>query len=61
MNATPRNLVDVARQCRAIVLAAERDLGKLRPATYLDLCADNIPDVSLADLRVALVIAGVGY
>lgn len=27
----------------------------------LDLCCDQIPRVSLADLKAALVIAGVGY
>lgn len=57
----PRLLIDVANECRAIVLRAESALGPLPKATYLDLVADNIPDVSLSDLRSALVIAGVGY
>jgi len=57
----PTQLMDVARECRRIVLNAERELGKLPRASYLDLVADNIPDVSLDDLRSALVVAGVGY
>lgn len=54
-------LVNVAKQCRTIVQSAERDLGPLPKSSYLDLCADNIPDVPLRDLEAALVIAGVGY
>jgi hypothetical protein len=54
-------LESIALECRRIVLAAKRDLPDLKPVQYLDLCADNIPGVSLADLRTALVIAGVGY
>lgn len=56
-----RLLVDIAKDCRRIVQAAERDLGPLPKATYLDLVADNLPDVSLEDLKAALVVAGVGY
>ncbi len=57
----PLDLESVARECRRIVLAAEKDLGPLPKLSYLDLVADNIPGVSLADLKTALVIAGVGY
>lgn len=55
------DLMSIAGVCRQIVLAAEKDLGPLKKATYLDLVADNIPDVPLETLRAALVVAGVGY
>lgn len=61
MNYDPMDLISVAKECRRIVLSAESELGPLPKASYLDLVADNITDVSLADLKSALVIAGVGY
>lgn len=60
MNA-PMQLTDLAARCREIVQRAERDLGPLPKASYVDLCADNIEHASLQDIRCALVIAGVGY
>lgn len=57
----PKLLMDIAMDCRRIVQKAEADMGPLPKASYLDLCADNIPDVSLSDLKAALVCAGVGY
>lgn len=47
--------------CRSIVCKAEADLGPLPKASYLDLVADNVPNVPLATLRDALKHAGVGY
>jgi hypothetical protein len=58
----PIKLIDIAQQCRGIVLRARRALGEdLGGCSMLDLVADNITHVSLDDLRAALVIAGVGY
>ncbi len=61
MNYNPLNLMSIAGECRRIVLAAEKDLGPLAKKSYLDLVADNIPDVPLETLKAALVVAGVGY
>lgn len=61
MSAQPRQLMDIAAECRAIVLRARADLGDIPRAQLLDLVADNIPSVPLDDLRAALVCAGVGY
>lgn len=48
----------VAR-CRTIIEGAQADLGTdLGGGSMLDLVADNIPHVSLPDLRAALVRAG---
>ncbi len=55
------DLMSIARECRRIVLHAEKALGPLPKKSYLDLVADNLSDVSLADLKSALVVAGVGY
>ena len=55
------HLMSVALECRRIVLAAEKALGPLPKKQYLDLVADNIPNVPLETLRAALVVAGVGY
>ena len=57
----PVSLLVLARQCRAIVRAAESDLGPLPKKSYVDLCADNLADASIADIKSALVVAGVGY
>lgn len=52
-------LMDVASECRRIVLAAVSDLGPdLAGGSVLDLCADNIERVSLADLQCAIICAG---
>ena len=61
MEYVPQSLTEIAAECRAIVLAAEKALGPIVKAQYLDLVADNIPDVPLATLRAALIVAGVGY
>lgn len=37
----PQSLTEIAAECRAIVLAAEKDLGKLPRASYLDLVAEE--------------------
>jgi hypothetical protein len=56
----PRQLTDIADECREIVLRAVKDLGPdLGGYSALDLVADNIEHVSLADLRAALVVAGI--
>lgn len=44
----------LAEKCQAIIRNAEKDLGFIPSACYLDLVADNLPDVPLADLRAAL-------
>lgn len=56
-----RQLTTIANECRRIIQAAEADLGPLPKASYVDLCADNLPDVSILDIKSALVIAGVGF
>ena len=56
----PMLMEDLARECRRIVLQAEAALGPLPKRSYLDLCADNL-DAPLADLQIALIVAGVGY
>lgn len=54
------NLESIAAECRRVVLAAKAEIH-IERAQYLDLCADNLPDVPLETLRAALVVAGVGY
>lgn len=54
-------LGELAQECRVIVHRAERALGPLPKASYVDLCADNIAHASIADIKAALVVAGVGY
>jgi hypothetical protein len=52
-------LIDVAKEVRRIYLGCslvDRDLWGL---SLLDLMADNISDVSLADLKAAIVAAGI--
>ena len=53
-----RSLMSLAEECREIVERARQDLGDDLPGGLLDLVADNIPGASLADLRAALVVAG---
>ena len=56
---TPRPLIDIAAECRLIVLRAVADIGPdLQGCSALDLVADQIPHASLSDLKAALVIAG---
>jgi hypothetical protein len=62
MTQKPRKLLDLAAQCRAIVLKAQAALGDdLGDCSMLDLVADNISDASLNDLEAALIVAGFSY
>lgn len=55
-----RQLVDIAAEIRPIVIAAVKDLGAdLGGFSVIDLVADNIERVSIADIKAALVVAGV--
>lgn len=55
----PRDLVEVARECRGIAGRAVAALGAdLGGGSLLDLCADQITDVSLFDLKTAIVVSG---
>ena len=57
-----RQLIDLSGECREIVMNARKDLGDdLGGGSMLDLCADNIEDASLSDIRTALVISGMNY
>lgn len=60
MNDGPRQLMDVAVECRKVIERAERAGVTIDDGNVIDLLADNIVDVSLADLRVALVCSGIG-
>jgi hypothetical protein len=54
-------LIDLAKHAREVILAARRDgltIDTLGMAT--DLVADNCNYASLADIRAAIVVAGVG-
>ncbi len=56
------DLERLARLCRHIVEAAQRDLGEgLLGKSKLDLVADRLPDMDLSSLRSALVVAGYGH
>jgi hypothetical protein len=54
----PRTLVQLAKKCRHIVEHAERDLGPLTKEERVDVCADQVPDAPLEDIRSALIVAG---
>jgi hypothetical protein len=54
----PISLLDLARRVRQVVDAALMEHSDLWGGSILDLCADNIPDVSLADLKAAIVVSG---
>lgn len=57
-----RLLIDVAKQIKPIVIRATMDLGSdLGGMSVIDLCADQIPDVSLFDIKCALVVAGIDH
>lgn len=56
---TQKQLTDVAKECAGVYdrcAAADPDLFG---GSLLDLCADNIERVSLADLKAAIVVAGI--
>lgn len=53
-------LDDIAKEVKKIYLLAEKDLGNdLQGYNILNLVADNIEYVSLADLKVAIIISGI--
>jgi len=54
----PLTIIQLAKRCKEIYLAAEKDLGPSVRDSVLDLVADNIEDASLEDLKTALVVAG---
>ena len=48
------------QRCLDLYDSAVADLGaNLAGFSVLDLCADNLPDVSLADLKAAIVASGI--
>lgn len=56
----PRPLLDLAAECRRIYDNAANALGPdLGGGSLLDLCADNVADASLADLKAAIVVSGI--
>ena len=54
----PPLLIDLAHQVRQIISAAQADGLTIDDGNVIDLLADNLPRVSLSDLRTALVVAG---
>lgn len=56
-----RQLTEIATDIRGIVQRAVADLGSdLQGYSVIDLCLDNLPDrISTADVKSALVVAGV--
>lgn len=55
----PPRLMEAAKAARTIYLAAAAVDSDLWGYSLLDLIADNIPAASLADLRAAIVAAGI--
>lgn len=55
---TPPLLTDIASRARRIIEAAETAGVAIDDGNVVDLIADNISDVSLSDIRCALVVAG---
>jgi hypothetical protein len=56
----PLLLMDAAKQCREIWTRTIRDIGNdLGGFSVLDLMADNIPNISLLDLKTAILAAGI--
>lgn len=52
---------DLAIRCRQVYDRAAADLGNdLRGFSVRDLCADQIPDVSLSDIEDAIIASGIG-
>lgn len=53
-------IMDIAKKCRTIFNEAAETLGNdLAGYSALDLCADNIPNVSLDDLMCAITYSGI--
>lgn len=56
----PYQLMDVARKCRECFDRAVHAIGPdLCGHSVLDLCADNLTDVPLQDLKAAIVCSGI--
>jgi len=56
---TSMKLVDVARRCGVIFDRAAAVDPDLMGGSLLDLLADNLPYVSLEDLKAAVIVAGI--
>lgn len=59
MNNEPTQLMNLARQCRAAYDACVADDADLFGGSLLDLCANQIPRASLADLKAAIIVSGI--
>lgn len=53
-------LIDLAKDCAAVITSAESDGLVIDDGNVVDLCADNLP-ASLSDIRSALVVAGLAH
>ena len=55
-------LLDMAKEIRQIVIRATNELGPdLMGYSVIDLCMDNITKGSVADIKAALVVAGIDH
>lgn len=58
----PKDLQSIAHACDRVITHAKIDLGwPTIKNSLLDLVADNLPDVPLETLKIALVVAGYSY
>lgn len=57
----PLDLMSVARACKLCIEDARADGLEIPRGQMVDLCADQLETVSIATIRAALVVAGVGY
>lgn len=55
----PPLLIDLAKRCRDLYLEAAATDSDLYGLSVLDLMADNFRDASLADLKAAIIVAGI--
>lgn len=55
----PETLMQLAAQCGKIYDTAAKEHADLWGCSVLDLLADNIPEASLADLKSAIIVAGI--
>lgn len=55
----PFLLMDVAKRCAEVYDGCAKEDADLFGCSLLDLCADNITDVSLSDLKAAIVVSGI--
>ena len=52
-------LIEIADECHRLIHHAERAGITIDDGNVVDLCANNLnPDISLSDIRCALVVAG---